>query len=270
MKKYLSGFMSAVVVCSILMLSIIALAAADEVIATLRPDIAIYMDGVKMDYKDVNGNSVTPVIINGSTYLPLRALVSSVGKDVDWSEATQTITIKSPDAATETPATNTTTTTTTTETQGSTSLLDATGNISGTGGFTKIIGEENLTFPQIGDKGVKYTSAIKKNGLYFNVSASTGTVTLDGSYSTLETTFLATTEEAVDEMQDVKIRFRIYDADKNVVIVEKALSFFELQQVTVDITGIEKLKFEVQHVLFTGTNLATKKFDAYFLNPTVK
>ena len=266
MKKYLSGFMSAVIICSILVFSFMALAAADEVIATLRPDIAIYMDGVKMDYKDVNGNSVTPVIINGSTYLPLRALVSSVGKDVDWSEATQTITIKSLDATTETPAT------TTTGTQGPTSLLDVTGNIvksTESNLFSKVMGEENLTFPQIGDSGVKYTSAIKVSGLNYSVFTYSCTIPLNGSFDTLETTLLAISNEPADKLSSFKIRFRIYDADKEVAIVDKTLSFSELEQVTADITGVKTLKFELLK-MSGNPSVYGDKYDAYFLNPTVK
>jgi len=241
MKKYFAGFMTALVICSVVMVCGIAFAAAADVVAVLRPDIAIYMDGKKMDYKDANGNSVTPVIINGSTYLPLRGLVTSMGKDVLWDEATQTITIGEPSP---------------------TNLLDVTGNIESINHFEKVVGESNLSFPGIGDIGVKYTSAIKApqlNGEY----AQTGAVTLQNAYSTLETSLLCVPETDTP----FKVTFKIFDDEKNVALLDKTLDANEVSQAIVNITGVKKLRFEVTcdvAAVYGG------KGASYFLNPTVK
>lgn len=40
---------------------------------------------------DVNGNPVYPLLYNGTTYLPIRAVSNMLGLNVDWDGATQTV-----------------------------------------------------------------------------------------------------------------------------------------------------------------------------------
>lgn len=42
------------------------------------------MDGELVDPKDANGQTVEPFIYNGTTYLPVRAVGSAIGKEVNW------------------------------------------------------------------------------------------------------------------------------------------------------------------------------------------
>ncbi|GMQ57698.1 hypothetical protein AN1V17_20930 [Vallitalea sediminicola] len=56
--------------------------------------------GIKITYnnqvqnlKDGHGNDVYPVIINGSTYLPVRAIADMMGADITWDGQTKTISI---------------------------------------------------------------------------------------------------------------------------------------------------------------------------------
>lgn len=58
--------------------------------ATERPDFNIKMDGKIQTLQDSNGNTIYPVIINGSTYLPLKATAALLGKEVTWDAATST------------------------------------------------------------------------------------------------------------------------------------------------------------------------------------
>ena len=37
-----------------------------------------------IDPKDANGQTVEPFIYNGTTYLPVRAVGTAIGKDVSW------------------------------------------------------------------------------------------------------------------------------------------------------------------------------------------
>lgn len=53
--------------------------------AQLRPDITITMDGAKQTL------SADPVVYNGTTYLPLRAVSGLLGLKVDWNGATKTV-----------------------------------------------------------------------------------------------------------------------------------------------------------------------------------
>ncbi|GMQ64261.1 copper amine oxidase N-terminal domain-containing protein [Vallitalea maricola] len=61
--------------------------------------------GIKITYnnqvqnlKDGHGNDVYPVIINGSTYLPVRAIADMMGADITWDGQTKTISIMANDS----------------------------------------------------------------------------------------------------------------------------------------------------------------------------
>lgn len=54
-------------------------------------DIKIYIDGAELSPKDVNGNPTEPFTMNGSTYLPVRAIASALGKEVEWDGDTQSV-----------------------------------------------------------------------------------------------------------------------------------------------------------------------------------
>ena len=58
-------------------------------------DIKINIDGTLIQPMDVKGNVAEPFIIDGSIYLPLRAVAAALGCDVDWDGDTATITLTS-------------------------------------------------------------------------------------------------------------------------------------------------------------------------------
>ncbi len=57
--------------------------------------IRLDIDGTRILPVDVNGNEVEPFIIDGTTYLPLRAVAGALGCSVGWDDATSTITLNS-------------------------------------------------------------------------------------------------------------------------------------------------------------------------------
>jgi len=57
--------------------------------------IKIYINGEKFEPKDANGNPVEPVIKDGTTYLPVRAISEAFDKKVDWVDETKTVVITS-------------------------------------------------------------------------------------------------------------------------------------------------------------------------------
>lgn len=59
-------------------------ALAAQVQGTQDPGVSVTVDGKPVDLKDVNGNPVEPVIIDGTTYLPVRAVSEANGLNVDW------------------------------------------------------------------------------------------------------------------------------------------------------------------------------------------
>ena len=54
-------------------------------------NIKIYIDGAEIVPKDANGNVVEPFTMNGTTYLPVRAISNAFGKDVEWDGSTQSV-----------------------------------------------------------------------------------------------------------------------------------------------------------------------------------
>ncbi len=66
---------------------------SEEKVTTVYNNIKIVVDGQKIIPRDVNGNVVDPFIIDGTTYLPVRALANALGKNVDWDASSNTVII---------------------------------------------------------------------------------------------------------------------------------------------------------------------------------
>ena len=64
-----------------------------EISAQLRPDFTVIVDGVKRTFTDANGQTVYPLLYNGSVYLPLRAIGNLSGYAVSWEAKTDTISL---------------------------------------------------------------------------------------------------------------------------------------------------------------------------------
>ncbi|MGI5937096.1 MAG: copper amine oxidase N-terminal domain-containing protein [Oscillospiraceae bacterium] len=89
LKDFLRGFLAALLV---IVLMIPAYAAIQKKTATLYyNDIKITLNGKTLIPKDANGNIVEPFIIDGTTYLPVRAISSALGLGVEWDQNTNTV-----------------------------------------------------------------------------------------------------------------------------------------------------------------------------------
>lgn len=74
-----------------------AFAAAYQKQATLNyQGIKITLDGEEITPKDGAGNVVEPFTIDGTTYLPVRAISNALGLGVDWDGETNTVEIAAP------------------------------------------------------------------------------------------------------------------------------------------------------------------------------
>ncbi len=87
---FLVGFAAA-----ILVVTLIASASAATALKQIQVSmggISIYLDGQLQTMEDVNGNRVEPMIYNGTTYLPVRALTAMLtDKAVNWDGASQSV-----------------------------------------------------------------------------------------------------------------------------------------------------------------------------------
>ena len=94
MKKVTKMLLLLVLVVS--MLVVPAVATNGAVKATLHyQNIKILLDGEEVKPVDVNGDSTEPFIIDGTTYLPVRAVAEAVGCDVEWDGETNAVSISS-------------------------------------------------------------------------------------------------------------------------------------------------------------------------------
>lgn len=87
MKWYICGMISAMLVANLFTPALAALAKKTIDVYT---GVNIYIDDVKLDPKDANGNPVEVFVYNGTTYVPLRAVSEAFGKPAQWDAQTRT------------------------------------------------------------------------------------------------------------------------------------------------------------------------------------
>ena len=84
-------------VLGMLVMAIVMSTAAPAVASTMKAaqlyynNIKIRLNGEELVPKDALGNIVEPFAIEGTTYLPIRAISSALGLNVTWDGATQTV-----------------------------------------------------------------------------------------------------------------------------------------------------------------------------------
>lgn len=93
------GFLSA----SLLITGIGYAANTTTLYDVLVEGVKIVVDGQKINPTDANGNSVEPIIYNGTTYLPVRAVANAIGKAVYWDGPNYTVYLGNMDGKLEYP-----------------------------------------------------------------------------------------------------------------------------------------------------------------------
>lgn len=93
--KRLQGFVAGALVGVILAGSLVIAKQAVESADLLYRDIQIQLDGNLITPKDASGKVVEPFIIEGTTYLPVRAVGEALDLEVEWSDETNTVVLKS-------------------------------------------------------------------------------------------------------------------------------------------------------------------------------
>ena len=56
-------------------------------------DIKVELDGTRLTLRDGDGTVVEPFIIDGTTYLPVRAIAEALGLNVTWNGQTETVSL---------------------------------------------------------------------------------------------------------------------------------------------------------------------------------
>lgn len=67
-----------------------------RVSAEVRSDVKIVVDGTEYTLRDANSKVVYPLMVEGTTYVPLRAMGGIMGKEVGWDEESATVTLGTP------------------------------------------------------------------------------------------------------------------------------------------------------------------------------
>ncbi len=77
----------------VLMFAVLSMAAyaASPTLQAVVSDVIIELNGQKLTLTDANGNEVKPLIVNGTTYLPVRAIGENLGLEVGWDGETRTV-----------------------------------------------------------------------------------------------------------------------------------------------------------------------------------
>lgn len=97
MKRTAKWLAAALALC-LLATPVLASSRTVNAILTYR-DISIAVDGEELAMTDVNGNDVEPLIIDDTTYVPVRGFLEAVNYTVDWNDSTNVISVESrPDA----------------------------------------------------------------------------------------------------------------------------------------------------------------------------
>lgn len=81
------------ILCTIIASLLLTAAAKDPelVNAILSPGITVKFNGNVQIMKDVNGNPVYPIMVDGTTYLPVRAVCNMLDLPVEWDGDTKTV-----------------------------------------------------------------------------------------------------------------------------------------------------------------------------------
>lgn len=91
MIKRLQGLVAGILIGGLLTSGVVLAANTTTLYNVIANGIKIFIDGEKLNPKDANGNTVEPIIYNGTTYLPVRAIADAIGKPVYWDGPNYTV-----------------------------------------------------------------------------------------------------------------------------------------------------------------------------------
>lgn len=103
MLKKFKGVLIGILIGAMLSGTVAVAANTTTLYNVLANGIRIVIDGKELHPTDVNGNKVEPMIYNGTTYLPVRAVAGAIGKAVYWDGPNYTVYLGDMDGKLEYP-----------------------------------------------------------------------------------------------------------------------------------------------------------------------
>ncbi|MDR1328057.1 MAG: NPCBM/NEW2 domain-containing protein [Oscillospiraceae bacterium] len=103
MAKRLQGLLAGVIIGALLAGGTV-LGASTQRLDAVFNSIKLFVDGREITPKDATGKTVEPFMVNGTTYLPVRAVAEALGKQVSWDGATYSVYIGDMGGTLEEPA----------------------------------------------------------------------------------------------------------------------------------------------------------------------
>ena len=97
MLKKSKGFLMGFLVAILLFGGIAAATGTTQNISVIFRDIRLVINGEQITPRDAQGNVVEPFILDGTTFLPVRAVAEALGQEVSWDDATSTVHIWQPE-----------------------------------------------------------------------------------------------------------------------------------------------------------------------------
>ena len=91
MKKKLQGLIAGVLIGTIVTGITVIATNTTTLYDVIANGVKIVVDGQKLNPTDAQGNKVEPIIYNGTTYLPVRAVANALGKAVYWDGPNYTV-----------------------------------------------------------------------------------------------------------------------------------------------------------------------------------
>lgn len=105
MKKRIGLIMVVAVILSFAT-GVIAKTVYETVKVQIRQDFVVEIDGEVKEFKNIDGKRVYPILYDGTTYLPIRAIGNIMGKKVYWYENEKKIELKDEEKNSKTTVTD--------------------------------------------------------------------------------------------------------------------------------------------------------------------
>ncbi len=216
-----------------------------EIKAVLSKEIKIRYSRVVQEMKDANGNSVYPIIYNGTTYIPVRSVSNMLDIPINWDADTKTVIIGTEEKQPKSVL----------------SFKARTSNVS-----SKVTDKASLTVKGEFGADIKYNDGIAcelsnggaSNGISYAYKAEIG-----GAYSKLSfDAYIATEEKYIGK----QFTIYIYNVDTGETLLNMKINGGEIKKVEdIDITGVKTIGFSANGISGAGSHGY-----AYFFNPIVK